>query len=635
MSYVYAFLSWIMNGCYAVVENYGIDIVIFTLITKIIMLPLSIWTHFNSITMIKIQPELNMIKAKYYGQKDIIADEEAKLYKEQGYHPMLTMIPTILQFVLLIGVVGVIRLGIENPAIDMTWGPINLGAVPSEEGLKLIWSPIVAGLSAWVMCWTQNISNVLQSEQSKANKYGMMIFSIVLSLYLGWFVPVGTAWYWVCSNLMSVAQMYILNWCIKPSKYVDYEALEASRQALSKLENVGKTKAKKDKAYYANKKREKQDYKRFFSVVNKHLVFYSEGKGFYKYFKGVIEYILQKTNITIHYITSDPNDTVFELSKMNDRFRTYYIGENKLITLMMKMDADVVVMTMPDLQKYHIKRSIVRDDVEYIYMDHGINSLNLVLRPHALDYFDTVFCGNDLCYEEQRAQEQVYDIKPRNLVKYGYCLIDEMTDEYNKKDHKTSDVKTILIGPSWNPDNIGDVCIETILDQLLGRGYNVIYRPHPQYVRHYKEKLESLREKYASHKDFELQMDFSSNDVVMDADILMTDWSGIAYEYSFVTLKPTLFIDTPMKVMNPDYEKLGIVPFDIEIRNKIGVSLKPDELDRLPEVVDKLLNDEMYSKESMSEIKKKYLYNVGCSAEVGAKYIIGAIQRKIKEKKAI
>ena len=90
----------------------------------------------------------------------------------------------------------------------------------------------------------------------------------------------------------------------------------------------------------------------------------------YKYFQNVIETILRKTDIVIHYITSDPKDEVFALA--NDNFHVYYIGENKLIVLMMKMEADIVCMTMPDLHKYHIKRSMVKNDIEYVYMDHGV-----------------------------------------------------------------------------------------------------------------------------------------------------------------------------------------------------------------------------------------------------------------------
>lgn len=632
MDYIYSFLGWIMNWCYGFVGHYGIAIIIFTLITKVVMFPLSIWTHLNSITMIKILPDINFLKVKYYGQKDLIAEEEAKLYKEKGYHPMASIIPMVIQFVLLVGVVGVIRLGIENPAINMSWGAVDLGKIPSEEGISLIWSPIVAGFSALLMCWAQNVSNVLQSEQSNLNKYGMMIFSVALSVYLGWFVPIGVALYWVCSNLLAILTLYLLNAWIKPSKYVDYEMLEKSRSELNALESVGNK--KKDKDYYENKKRENADYKRFFSVVNKHLVFYSEGNGYYKYFKGFLEYILDKTNITIHYITSDPTDSIFDKANNNSQLRAYYIGEKKLITLMMKMDADIVVMTTPDLQKYHLKRSIVRNDVEYIYADHGIGSINLMLRPHALDYFDTVFASNKIGRNELRAQERVYGIKERNIVDYGYCLIDEMTEEYNKSEHKKNDVPTILIAPSWGEDNIGDLCLENIVNQLVGKGYKVIYRPHPQYVRHHKEKLVKLAEDYAKFDDFEVQMDFTSNSVVMDADILMTDWSSIAFEYSFVTLKPVLFIDTPMKVMNPDYKELDVVPFDLEIRNRIGISVKPEDIDsNIETVVERLLYNPEYTKEALLDIKKEYLYNPGNSAEVAANYIISSLQKKIEAKR--
>ena len=195
MEYLYRFLTGIMNGCYGLCKNYGLAIILFTFCTKIILLPVSLWTYFNSITMIKIQPDINFLKVKYYGQKDTIAEEQAKLFKEKKYHPLLTMFPTIIQLVLLAGVVEIVKRGIANPSIDMTFGPVNLGLVPSREGIRLLWSPIIAGFSSWILCMAQNASNVLQSEQSKYNKYGTMALSVGLSLYLGWFVAVGTALY--------------------------------------------------------------------------------------------------------------------------------------------------------------------------------------------------------------------------------------------------------------------------------------------------------------------------------------------------------------------------------------------------------------------------------------------------------
>ena len=96
------------------------------------------------------------------------------------------------------GVIAVIKAGMNNPQIDMDFFGVNLSLVPSEHGGWLILSPLIAGLSAWVLCVAQNASNVLQAEQSKLNKYGMLVISVGLSLYLGWFVPVGVAVYWTC-----------------------------------------------------------------------------------------------------------------------------------------------------------------------------------------------------------------------------------------------------------------------------------------------------------------------------------------------------------------------------------------------------------------------------------------------------
>ena len=596
MEYLGRFFSILLNWCNGLTGNFWWAIVAFTLLTKILLLPVSVLVQKNSIKMVKMYPEMNRIKAKYFGNKDKISEEQYLLYKRENYHPMLDLIPTILQLVILMGVVK---------------------AIPASEERSPLYMPILAALSALVMCLAQNRSNVLQSEQSKANQWGTLVFSVALSLYLGLFVSKGVAFYWICSNLMATAQMYLLNACISPKKYIDYDALAQSRKELEKVEKMSAvTKHKRPKELV---RREKADYKRFLAFPNKQIVFYSEKNGFYKYFRDVIEAIQRRTDIIIHYISSDPEDEIFSLE--SDSFHTYYI-EEKLMVLMMRMDADIVVMTTPDLQKYYIKRSMVRDDVEYVYIDHGMNSVNLMLRKGALDAFDTVFCSNDSVLQEIRAQEKVYGLKPKTLVKYGYAMIDQMIRTYSDQPPVKNEPPVILIAPSWQEDNIMDICIDGILRNLRPLQLQVIVRPHPQYVRHYPEKLDALRKNYRDFTNFCLQGDFSSNQTVFNADILVTDWSGIAYEYAFTTLKPCLFINTPMKVMNPDYRDIGLEPFDLVIRNQIGIALQPKETDQIADAIERLLHEPVFSKESIANLRDKSLYNVGCAASVGADYLI-------------
>lgn len=631
MEYLYNALSWVMNGCYSLCRNYGLAIMLFTLCSKIVLLPVSLWTYKNSITMVKIQPDINFLKVKYYGQKDIIAEEQAKLFKEKKYHPLASTIPLIIQLVLLMGVVGTIRAGIENPAIDMSFGPIDLGLVPNQIGVSLIWSPIIAGLSAWILCLAQNASNILQSEQSKYNKYGTMTFSVGLSLYLGWYVPIGTALYWICSNLLAVLQLYILNGIIKPRKYVDYEQLDKSRKALAELQNIGKK--KREGPFSENKRRERKDYKRFFSVVNKHLVFYSESSGFYKYFKGFIEYLLEHTNLTIHYITGDPNDDIFELAQDNPQIRAYYIGENRLITLMMKMDADMVVMTMPDLDNFHIKRSYVRDDVEYVYVQHDMGGTNMGMRKGSLNNFDTIFCSGPHQISEIRETEEVYGLTPKKLIEVGYPLIDEIREKYDSLPHSENKRKKILIAPSWQEDNIIDSCLEELLDMIKDKDYDIIVRPHPQEVRLKREYMESVKQKYES-ENVTIQTDFTSNNPVMEADLLITDWSGISWEYAFTTKRPVLYIDTPMKILNPEYQKIKTVSISIMLRDKIGRRLKPDQLDQTAEYVEYLMTHKDEYQEQIAQLAQENIFNLGKSAEIGADYIIKSLQDKLSKRGA-
>lgn len=631
MQQIYDAMAWIMKQCYTLFGNYGVAVILFTFITKIILLPVSVWVQKNSIKMVKIQPDINFLKVRHFGDADAIAEGQNKLFRQAGYHPLASIVPTVIQLVLLMAVIAAIKAGMADSSIDMRFLGVDLSLIPAQGRGWLILSPIAAGASAWLMCAAQNQSNVLQAEQDNWNKYGMLILSVGLSLYLGWFVSVGVALYWVASNLFSIAQLYLLNMAIDPEKYVDYARLEESKKQLSELQQLGGKRHGREARELA--RRERADYKRFFSVLNKHLVFYSESSGFYKYYKGIIEYILKNTNIAVHYITSDPNDQVFAISQSQPRLKPYYIAEKRLITLMMKLDCDVMVMTMPDIENFHIKRSYVRKDIEYVYVPHCIDSINMTMRTGAVDHYDSVLCVGKHQKEEITNTEAVYGLPHKTLVDWGYTLLDEMRAQYAASAHEDKPGKKILIAPSWQKDNIVDSCLEEILDTLKGRGYQITVRPHPQEVRLKQAYMEQLEAKYAADRDVEIQTDFSSNSTVFEADLLITDWSGITYEYAFTTLRPVLFIDTPMKVMNPEYEKINIPPINIWMREVIGAVVKPDELEKLPEAVERLLSGRDEYRERIDRFVHEYVYNLGNSGEVGAKYIINEIQKKIKERK--
>ena len=618
--------------------------------------------------MVQMQPELNSLKIKYIDDKDKFTDEQVALYKRYKYNPLMDIVPLLIQIVIVLGLIGVvyrplsyvmnidkgvieqlkdwlvntlnipadnmyqleifrqIRAGAEVPAsipgeiadsirnLNMNFLGIDLGLVPSfTENYVLLLIPLLAGLSAWLLCYAQNKINVLQIAQGNAVKIITTVVMIGFSVYFCFLVPAGVGLYWIFGNLFAIPSMVLTNVVMPPKKYIDYDYLLKTKEQM----------LLKEKEHKKYAKREKADYKRFFSAENMKLVIYSEQNGFYKYYAGMIDYICDHSDIQIHYVTSDPNDKIFEDKR--EQIHGYYVASDRyLIPLFMKLDCDMCIMTAPDLEKYHIKRSRVKNDIEYVYVSHGMGSNALTLRKGALDWYDTVFCVGIDSENEIRETEELYHTKPKVLIEAGYMLLDEMIEKFEearKENKKENDPPKILIAPSWQPDNIVESCVDELLEQLQKTKYDIILRPHPQMVRHSPERFEELHQKYDG-TNIEIQTDFSSNNPVMEADVLITDWSDISFEFAFTTKRPVLFINTPMKIMNPEYDKIKTVPINIALRSIIGKSAEPNQLDRVNGIISEFIANRDSYRDTIEKTVSERIFNVGKSKIIYGRYVI-------------
>jgi len=692
-------LGYIMHWCFELLRNYGAAILLFTLLTKIILFPLSLIAQKNSIKMVKMQPELADIKMRNAGNGELIMQETKALYKKERYSTFAGILPLLVQIPLILGLIDVIynplrhilRLGSdaivqlktrtaellgmsldelgygaeirvletvqENPdayqdlassatldatpiipeaikqiqSVDVSFLGIDLAAIPSFTEITIL-IPILSGLSALVLCLVQNRYNVLQAEAGFVSKWGMTIFLVAFSSYFALILPCGLGLYWTVGNLLSIPVLALCNLIYSPKKYIDY----ANRVIPTKLSRAEKAELNKDKTALA--KREKADSKRFFAPgLKKNLVVYSEGSGYWKYFSAIVNYVIEKSDIVVHYVTNDPNDRIFEND--NPQIVPYYIGPKALIAFMMKMDADIIMMTTPDIELFHIKRSIVRKDVEYIYLDHSMTSLQLMLRKNSLDHFDTIFCYGPNHIVEARETEKLYQAPQKALVKTGYGLLDELLErvealEANQQPDKPNKNKQLLIAPSWQPNNILDLCLDDLLSPLLGKGYNIIVRPHPEYVKLFPQRMKAIIERYEKECTtpdelgglLRIETDFSSNETVYLSDLVITDWSTIAQEFSYATKKPSLFINTPMKTMNPEWNLLPLVPLDISLRDELGVSADTDKLATLDEVVADLLIKSSEYRSRITEILNENIYDIGNAAQGAGEYLIARVK---------
>jgi YidC/Oxa1 family membrane protein insertase len=278
-----------------------------------------------------------------------------------------------------------------------------------------------------------------------------------------------------------------------------------------------------------------------------------------------------------------------------------------------------MVMTMPDLDRYQIKRS--KYPVHYVYVHHSLVSSHMAYRPGAFDHFDTVFCAGPHHARELREQERVYDLAPKILVEHGYGRLDTILAESPPPLSHSGRSLNVLIAPSWGEHGIVEAIGHELIGVLLDRGFRVTLRPHPQTVRFSKEPLKKIAEHYAKVDSFELETDVSSTTSLLESDLMITDWSGSAFDYAFGLERPVLFMDVPPKVNNPKYTDVALEPFESSSRSEIGVICAPDSLSTVPDRIEDLLKQSESWREKIRSYRAESVFNVGSSALAGAKWL--------------
>ena len=358
------------------------------------------------------------------------------------------------------------------------------------------------------------------------------------------------------------------------------------------------------------------------------IVFYSESSVIlYPYVEEIINE-LEKRDQKICYVTSSKNDPVLK----NKEIKTFYIGDGSARTkFFLELKAWVLIMTMPDLDTYYIKRSKTFP-VNYIYLFHSMNSTHMEFQKGAFDRFDTIFCVGQHQIQEIRATEQLYNLKQKKLVECGYGLLDKLLksrpshsqENFLSKNNK----KKILIAPSWGKQNLLETVGIDLVKILLDAGYHVTVRPHPMTIKKSPKLIKQIKEKFEKNPDFLLDTNTSSFEQLFSSYALITDWSGIGHEYAFVCERPVIYVDVPKKARNKKYDKIGFVPLEISIRSKIGEIISIQNLGSIPERIEFLYGHITDFQSKIKKIRDDTVFNIGKSGEAAANEIIRIINEK-------
>jgi len=359
------------------------------------------------------------------------------------------------------------------------------------------------------------------------------------------------------------------------------------------------------------------------------IVFYSEDISSFVHFDQIIRELTEEMEYQICYVTSAEDDPI--LNTQNKKIKAFYIGDSIARTkFFLDLKAKILIMTMPDLETFNIKKSKVYP-VHYIYLFHSMVSTHLVYRRSAFEHFDSIFCVGNYQLDEIRRTEKLYNLKPKNLIRYGYGHLDNLLEKYSTRilSPKNNGNKLhVLLAPSWSNASLFEDIAEKVIDILLQEGYKVTFRPHLMTQKKIKKKINEIIEKFSDNESFLLEQNILNFDSFLFSDIMITDWSGAALEFAFAFEKPVLFIDMPKKINNPEYEKTHKVPIEVSIRAKIGKIILPTELELIPNEIEILYKQTKELRDKITKIRNELIFNIGESKKDGVKEIIKLLNEK-------
>lgn len=348
------------------------------------------------------------------------------------------------------------------------------------------------------------------------------------------------------------------------------------------------------------------------------IVFYAENKASMNHFRLLISELTKKRNLQICYVTSVKNDPL--LSDDNENILAFFIGDGIARTkFFLELKAKILIMDMPDLDSFHIKRSKVFP-VHYIYVFHSMFSIHSYLRKNAIDNYDTIFCVGEHHKNEVLKTEKIYNLKSKKLIDYGFSRLDTLLQEKEEFEGKLGKDDLVIITPTYGENNLLKICGVEIIDILLKNNFKVLLRPHFRIFQETPNLIDEINKKFLNHKNFRLEEGVISKEDFHSSKCLISDWSGISMEYAFVFERPVVYIDVPQKIMNDEMEKIPLTPLEVSIREKIGYVINPKNLNEIPTILTEI-NDKPRTEE-IREIRSQTVFNIGTSAKVGAEYII-------------
>ncbi|MDR2943084.1 MAG: CDP-glycerol glycerophosphotransferase family protein [Treponema sp.] len=309
-------------------------------------------------------------------------------------------------------------------------------------------------------------------------------------------------------------------------------------------------------------------------------VIYCEGKQYWNVFKPVIEeFENRKTELL--YLTSAQDDPVFDTSW--SYVKPEYIGEgNRAFARLNMLRAGVCLMTTPGLDVYQLKRSKMVK--HYAHILHAPSDATMY-RLFGIDYFDSVLLTGDYQAQDIKTLELKRDINKKKLITVGCSYLDVYAEKIKNLPSEENHLFTVLVSPSWGPSALLSRYGEKLLDPLSADGWRIVIRPHPQSKKSETALLERLQTRYKNAGNIEWDYERENIYSLKKADIMISDFSGIIFDYMFLRDKPVLYVNQDFDLRPYDADDIDHELWQFKTIKTAGIELKEADFPRITEII--------------------------------------------------
>ena len=316
---------------------------------------------------------------------------------------------------------------------------------------------------------------------------------------------------------------------------------------------------------------------------------FSDSKRYWNLFEPICDEF-EKRGEPLLYLTASPDDPALE--KTYEHVSCSFCGAgNRAFARLNFLKADILLSTTPGLEVYQWKRS--RDVKWYAHVLH-MASDPTTYRMFGLDYYDAVLLSGAYQIDQIRELERLRNLPPKELLLTGVPYLDSLAARLEAAPPLGEHPVTVLLAPSWGASGILSRYGASILEALIKTGYHIVVRPHPQSFTAEKDLLDSLMTAFPESEQLEWNRDNDNFEVLRRADLLISDFSGVIFDYALVFRKPVIYADTSFDKSPYDACWLEEELWTFRVLPKIGRQLKAEDLGSLKALIDEVRTDTGY-----------------------------------------